>query len=92
MLHFQEYAELLPIALIGLLAGGLNYFEAPQASLRRALVVVITSSFICLCVFTMLSATALPYMAKVGLSASVGYFGVDKAIELIKNILSLKKP
>lgn len=91
--HFKllEYLQLLPIGLIGLLAGVLKYFSDTNTSLRRACVIVATSSFICLCVFSLLSATTLPYLARVGLSASVGYFGIDKAIDLVKNILSLRK-
>ncbi|WP_240451801.1 phage holin family protein [Helicobacter sp. L8] len=90
--HLEEYIELLPVILIGVLAGGLSYFNSPTETFKRALVVVLTSSFICVCVYSMMSATNLPYLAKVGLSASVGYFGVDKAIEVLRNILSLKKP
>ncbi|BEG56466.1 hypothetical protein NHP21005_01540 [Helicobacter sp. NHP21005] len=57
----------------------------------KAGVVVCTSGFICMCVFAMLSSTNLPYMAKVGLSASVGYFGIDRTIEVVQKILSLRK-
>ncbi|WP_104732688.1 phage holin family protein [Helicobacter salomonis] len=90
-MHTEELLELLPIMLIGLLSGALSYFNGENVSLKKAFVVVCTSSFICLCVYSMLSATNLPYLAKVGLSASVGYFGIDKALEILKNILNLKK-
>ncbi|WP_104757923.1 phage holin family protein [Helicobacter salomonis] len=90
-MHAEELLELLPIMLIGLLSGALSYFNGENVSLKKAFVVVCTSSFICLCVYSMLSATNLPYLAKVGLSASVGYFGIDKALEILKNILNLKK-
>ncbi|BCD50247.1 phage holin family protein [Helicobacter suis] len=90
-LKLQEYAELLPIGLIGIVGGTLNYFSSGSKGLKHAFKFACVSGFISLCVFTMLSATDLPYMAKVGFSASVGYFGIDKAIEVVKNILSIRK-
>ncbi|WP_104683071.1 phage holin family protein [Helicobacter felis] len=87
----SEYLQLLPIGLIGILSGALNYFNNPKSSLRHALVVMFTSCFICLCVFAMLETTQLTYLTKVGISASVGYFGIDRAIEIVRNILSFKK-
>ncbi|WP_104691082.1 phage holin family protein [Helicobacter heilmannii] len=93
VLSIEEYIQLVPVLLIGLLAGGLNYFNNTDgtSTIKRALMVVCTSGFICTCVFTMLSSTQLPYMAKVGISASVGYFGIDRAIEVVQKILNLRK-
>ncbi|GLH58070.1 hypothetical protein [Helicobacter ailurogastricus] len=74
---------------------GLNdpvaYFNNPEGTIKRAVVVIFTSGFICICIFAMLSTTQLPYMAKIGISASVGYFGIDRAIEVVQKILSLRK-
>ncbi|WP_104759635.1 phage holin family protein [Helicobacter bizzozeronii] len=89
--HIEEILELLPITLIGILAGGLNYFNNPTETIKHAIVVVLTSSFLCVCSFAMLSATDLPYLAQVGLSAVVGYLGIDNALEIVKKILNLKK-
>ena len=89
--HVEEFLELVPIGLIGILAGGLNYFNSPHETIRHALVVVITSAFLCICAFAMLSATDLAYLAKVGISAAVGYLGLDNAVEVVKKILSLRK-
>ncbi|TSA80118.1 hypothetical protein FNE76_07615 [Helicobacter mehlei] len=89
--HLEEMLELIPIALVGLLAGGLNYFNNAEQSARNALVVVLTSSFLCICAFGILSATDLPYLAKVGVSAAIGYLGLDNALEVVKKILGLRK-
>ncbi|WP_163532237.1 phage holin family protein [Helicobacter suis] len=91
VLKLQQYAELLPIGLIGIVAGTLNYFSSNNKGLKHAAKFACVSGFISLCVFSMLSATDLPYMAKVGISASVGYFGIDKAIDIVKNIFSIRK-
>ncbi|WP_163565140.1 phage holin family protein [Helicobacter suis] len=90
-LKLQEYAELVPIGLIGIVGGTLNYSSSGSKGLKHACKFACVSGFISLCVFAMLSATELPYMAKVGISASVGYFGIERAIEIVKNILNIRK-
>ncbi|MFC3847584.1 phage holin family protein [Helicobacter baculiformis] len=86
-----ELLQLLPIWLIGLLAGALNYFTNEKQSLKQAIGIVLTSSFVCSCVFAILSATDLPYLARVGMSASVGYFGIERALDILKNLINIKK-
>ncbi|CRF41769.1 hypothetical protein [Helicobacter ailurogastricus] len=37
-----EYLQLIPVGFIDLLAGGLNYFNNPEGTIKRAEVVIFT--------------------------------------------------
>lgn len=89
-----EYLELIPIALVGLLAGfmgALDNKDCIKAGIKEAIKRIVISSFLCIVTYSILSATDLPYLAKVGISACVGFLGLDKAIKLVKEIISLKR-
>ena len=93
----EHYIELLPIAVVGLLAGIVSFFneEAQEGAehchpFKAALKSLLTSSFLCVMVYALLSATDLPYLARVGISAAIGFFGVEKAISLAKELLAFK--
>ena len=89
-----EYLELIPIALVGLLAGfmgALDNKDCIKAGIKEAIKRIVISSFLCIVTYSILSATDLPYLAKVGVSACVGFLGLDKAIKLVKEIVSLRR-
>ena len=89
-----EYLELIPIALVGLLAGfmgALDNKDCIKAGIKEAIKRIVISSFLCIVTYSILSATDLPYLAKVGVSACVGFLGLDKAIKLVKEIISLRR-
>ena len=88
--NYREYFQLLPISIVGILAGVVSYYGSEGKQIKEALKIVVTSMFLTIVVYSLLSATDLPYLAKVGVSACVGYFGVEKAIELVQKILALK--
>lgn len=93
--NLHNYIELLPVCFVGIFAGFISYLqidaeEKKQGSFKHILRVVITSSFLTLVVFSILTATNLPYLACVGISAGVGYFGIDKAIDLAQKLINLK--
>ena len=88
--NLKEYTQLLPVSMVGLLSGVVSYYGAESRNLKEAFRIVITSMFLTLMVYSILSATDLPYLARVGISAFIGYFGVDKAIELVQNILAFR--
>lgn len=93
MPHLKHYLELIPVSLVALFAGIISYFngvDKAQRSKSYAIKVIITSAFLALTAYTILSATDLPYLAKVGISAMIGFFGIDKTIELVQKLLSLK--
>lgn len=81
---------LLPILAIGILSGCFSWMNSECSSWKCALKIVATSSFLSVMAFSILSATDLPYLAKIGVSAGVGYFGLEKAIELIQRILNFR--
>lgn len=88
-----HYIELLPVGCVALLAGVINYFntEVKESNTKLyALKTITTSAFLGLIAYSMLSATDLPYLAKIGITAGIAFFGIDKAIELVQRIISLR--
>lgn len=86
--QFSDFKELIPILFVGLFAGLASYYA--DDSNKKIAKIIITSTFLTLLVFTILTAADLPYLARVGISAGAGYFGIDKSLELIQRLLSLK--
>lgn len=95
--NLVQYLELLPVSCVAILSGAAHYFNladrgtTEQSKLFYAIKIVFTSAFLAILVYAILSATDLPYLAKVGISAAVGYFGIDKAIEIAQKAMSLRK-
>lgn len=90
MPFLNEYIELLPICFVGIVSGCINYLQVESAGKKETIRIIITSSFLTILTYAILTSTSLPYLACVGISAAVGYFGIDKAIELAQKLLSLK--
>lgn len=90
----NPYLELLPIALVGLLAGFMSALDNSE-DIRKCFKIgikrIILSSFLCVVAYSILSATDLPYLARVGISACIGFLGIDKAIEYAKELISFRK-
>lgn len=88
-----DYLELIPICVIGLLAGSISFFNKPAEGTKQwkiAIKSIITSSFLAVVSYAILSATNLPYLASVGIATAIAYFGVQDSLELIKQLLSLR--
>lgn len=90
--NLKEYIQLLPVSAVGLLSGFIRYYSGEKRNLKEALKIVVTSVFLTLIAYSILTAIDLPYLARVGISAFVGHFGVDRAIELVQKMMSVKKP
>lgn len=97
MIEEAHYLELLPIAIVGILAGVVSFFNDEQdtpnklrAHFKVAIKSVLTSSFLCVIVYATLSATDLPYLARVGIAAALGFLGIEKALNLAKELLAFK--
>lgn len=90
--NIAKYAELLPVLLMGILSGVVSYFnkDGDRGAVRESIKAIITCAFLAVVTYAMLSASELPYLAKVGLSCAVGYFGIDKAIEIVQKLINLK--
>ena len=85
----------MPVTLMGLLSGIVSYFNNADSkdssnAYKQAIKNILTCAFLAILAYSILSATDLPYLAKVGISCAVGYFGIDKAIEIVQKIITLK--
>ena len=93
--NLYRYLELMPVMMMGILSGIVSYFNNTNASdsnnaYTHAIKSIVTCAFLAILTYSILSATDLPYLAKVGISCAIGYFGIDKTIELVQNIITLK--
>lgn len=94
MESLNQYLDLLPIMLVGLLAGfmsALDNSEDIKKCFKIAIKRIILSIFLCVVAYSILSATDLPYLARVGISACIGFLGIERAIAYAKEILSFKR-
>ncbi|MDA3967368.1 phage holin family protein [Helicobacter sp. WB40] len=92
-----EYLELMPIMLVGLVSGFVGALDGVnkegvcnKEALKEGAKKMLVSTFVCVVAFSILSATELPYLAKVGISAVIGFLGFDRAISLVKELIALK--
>lgn len=94
MNYFTEYKPLIPLLLVGVLSGVMRLLNTPSEERDTKVEVaktVLTSLFLTiLCFMILTSIDSLPYLAKVGISAFVGYFGIDKALDLARKLLDLR--
>lgn len=90
--NLPAYIELLPVFVIGLCSGIVAFFSDKSGEHTKfyAIKCIITSAFITIIMYSILAATDLPYLAKVGISCAVGFFGVDKAIEIAQTLIAMK--
>lgn len=90
-----HYIELAPVLCVSLLAGIASFYnqtndDGSVKTKKDAMRVIGTSAFLGLISYSLLSATDLPYLARVGISATIGFFGIDKTIEIVQKLLSLR--
>lgn len=89
--NLVEYLELIPICIIGFIAGFVSHLDVFQTKQWGSLIkAVLVSSFLGTTTYTLLSATDLPYLACVGVSAAVAYFGIDGSLQFIEKLMALK--
>lgn len=90
--NLTAYLELLPVFVIGLCSGIVAFFSDKSGDHTKfyATKCIITSAFITIIMYSILAATDLPYLAKVGISCAVGFFGVDKAIEIAQTLIAMR--
>lgn len=90
--NLPAYLELVPVFIIGLCSGLVAFFsdKTEQPTKFYAFKSIITSAFITIVMYGILSATDLPYLAKVAIACAVGFFGVDRAIEIVQKLIALK--
>lgn len=70
----------------------LKYQKLRKTRFLRGFDVVLTSAITSLIIFACLSYfSELTYMVKIAISSSVALYGVDKILEILQKIISLKK-
>lgn len=96
--EFEQLISLAPILIISFFVGVASFFTQQEKEVDRAEMIknllkqVLLSIVLCVIVYSILSATDLPYLAKIGISCAVGFFGIDKALSIVQSILNLKSP
>lgn len=90
--HLPAYLELVPVFVIGLCSGLVAFFSDKSGNHTKfyAFKSIITSAFLTIVMYGILSSTDLPYLAKVMFSCAVGFFGVDRAIEIAQSLIAMK--
>lgn len=89
--NLHKYLELIPVAFMALTTGAVSYFNSDEKSgIKQALKSITYCAIIAILTYSMLSATDLPYLAKVGVSCALGFFGGDKALDIIGRVIELK--
>ena len=90
--HLPDYLELVPVFVIGLCSGLVAFFSDKSDNYTKfyAFKSILTSAFLTIVMYGILSSTDLPYLAKVMFSCAVGFFGVDRAIEIAQKLIAMK--
>lgn len=99
--NLDKLIELIPIAIIGLLVGGVSYFtetdkndedadNVKDSSLKDALKHTIYALAVCVIVYACLDATDLPYIARVGIASAASFFGLDNVIKICQDLISFR--
>lgn len=92
--NLVHYLELIPVCVISLIAGIISYYNTENKgelpSKYSSFKIIGTSAFLGVVTYSILSSTDLNYLAKVGVSSCIAFFGIDKSLELVQKLLSLR--
>lgn len=104
-MSFLDFLEYLPLILVGFFMGLFKALRAEVLRedeedesvtskfdvLKIFIVEGIQGAVFCFVVYGLLSLTELPYIFKVCVGALIAYLGIDKAMELVEKVLSIRK-
>lgn len=104
-MNFLDFLEYLPLILVGFFMGLFKALRAEVLRedeedesvtskfdvLKIFIVEGIQGAVFCFVVYGLLSLTELPYIFKVCVGALISYLGIDKAMELVEKVLSIRK-
>ncbi|ASQ30209.1 hypothetical protein CAV_0542 [Campylobacter avium LMG 24591] len=104
-MNFLDFLEYLPLILVGFFMGLFKALRAEVLRedeedesvtskfdvLKIFIVEGIQGAVFCFVVYGLLSLTELPYIFKVCVGALIAYLGIDKAMELVEKVLSIRK-
>lgn len=97
IIGFNEYLAIIPCLLLGFLVGVANYFkpflidDGYKGSCRKLFASAMSSVVVSFMIFAILDSTNLTFMTKLAISCAVAFLGIDKAIDLVERLLSLRK-
>lgn len=88
--ELSYYLSFLPIILVGLFSGVASYYKDENDKKKHLINVVLTSCFLCFLTYSLLSdINSMGYVSKIGIAAAVGYFGIDKTLDLIQKVFEI---
>ena len=104
-MNFLDFLDYLPLILVGFFMGLFKALRAEVLRedeedesvtskfdvLKIFIVEGIQGAVFCFVVYGLLSLTELPYIFKVCVGALIAYLGIDKAMELVEKVLSIRK-
>lgn len=89
MESWVNFIDLIPVCFAGILSGLASYFlENEENCFWKKIVYAETVSIL---IYMILTATDLNYMARIGIAAFVAFIGLEKALDLVQQILSYRK-
>lgn len=88
-----ELLEFVPIIIVGFLGGFISYNKETdrEFSFKEAFFHILTAIFTTAIVFSLMDLTDWSYLAKMGISAGIGFLGIDKAFELAEKVMNIRR-
>lgn len=87
----------VPCILLGFLVGVANYFKPfisddnYKGTWKKFFASATSSAVISFMIFAILDSTDLTFMTKLAISCAVAFLGIDRAVDLVERLLSLRK-
>ncbi len=97
LIGFNEYMAIIPCLVLGFLVGVANYFKPfmsddnYEGTWRKFCASAMSSAILSFIIFAVLDGTALTFMTKLAISCAVAFLGIEKAMDLVERLLSLRK-
>lgn len=89
--HKGFYEQLITPAFIGFLSGAMKELSKPKEIPNTWIKTIVNSAFLCCVIFLFLDIFELSYNAKIGIAAIFSFFGLEKSLIHIKELISIFK-
>lgn len=89
--HKGFYEQLITPAFIGFLSGVMKELSKPKEIPNTWIKTIVNSAFLCCVIFLFLDMFQLSYNAKIGIAAIFSFFGLEKSLIHIKELISIFK-
>lgn len=97
LIGFDEYWAIIPCLILGFLVGVANFFKPfmsdddYKGTWRKFFASAMSSAVLSFIIFAILDSANLTFMTKLAISCAVAFLGVDRAVDLVERLLSLRK-